>query len=58
MEKHGNKLKVFSVDTFFLVIFGKKCQSAFTNALLAVILSHVVIKDYCLYTKDIITKCT
>ena len=45
MGKPGNKLKVFSVSTFFLVIFSKNCQSDFTNALLAVILSHVVVKD-------------
>ena len=58
MGKPGNKLKVFSVSTFFLVIFSKNCQSDFTNALLAVILSHVVVRVYCLYTVDIITKCT
>ena len=45
MEKHGNKLKAFSVNAFFLVIFYKKCQSAFTNDLLTVILSHVVVRD-------------
>ncbi len=57
-EKHGNKLKVFKADTFFLLLFYAICKIAFTNAFMKGILSNIVIKDYCPYTVYIITKCT
>lgn len=45
MEKHGNKLRVFKVDTFFLLIFCKNRKTVFTNVFMKCILSHVVVKD-------------